>query len=151
MTLDKKNYAGSNLPILPKLVGDVDECPVHNLFTPQCRQTLLDLLTLSRVSLTEPVEVIGQFVACRIRFESKRRRGNLRDRMDAYLDVDDTSAEGRDEGIHNMEVASSEDREDQDGVKRKPVEMDLVLFRPVFGLVCARDSSVMIVQALGTL
>jgi len=70
---------------------------------------------------------------------------------DTYLDVDDTSAEGRDEGIRNMEVASSEDREDQDGVKRKPVEKDLVLFQPVFELVHARDSSVMIVQALGTL
>jgi hypothetical protein len=77
---------------------------------------------------------------------------NGRVRMaDAYLDVDDTSAEGRDEGIRNMEVVSSEDREDQDGVKRKPVEMDLELFRPVFGLVRTRDSFVMIVQALGTL
>ena len=71
--------------------------------------------------------------------------------VDMCLDVDDTSVEVRDEDIHNMEVVSWEEREDQHAVKRKPVEKDLVLFRPVFEAVRARDSSVMIVQVLGTL
>jgi len=72
------------------------------------------------------------------------------ERSEVSLGVVDTLVERKDEDIHNMEVMSQEDRDDRDGVKRK-YEEDLVLFLLVSVVIHARDSSVMIMQALGIL